>query len=150
MESPAAPPTPPAAPHWEHFLHSADVGVRGVGPTLATAFEQAALALTAAVTGPASVSPTTAVESSLQAPDRETLLTDWLNELVYEMATRRMLFGRFSVRIDGTRLAATAWGEQIDVARHHPAAEVKGATYTELRVAQRSPGEWIAQCVVDV
>jgi SHS2 domain-containing protein len=150
MGSPAAPQSPPTAPRWEHFLHSADVGVRGIGPTLASAFEQAALALTAAVTDPASVRPATAVEIALQAPDRETLLADWLNELVYEMATRQMLFGRFSVRIDGARLAATAWGEQIDVARHHPAAEVKGATYTELRVAERAPGEWMAQCVVDV
>lgn len=150
MESPSSIPRTPPSPHWEHFLHSADIGVRGIGPTLAAAFEQAALALTAAVADPAGVRPATAVEIALQAPDPDTLLVDWLNELVYEMATRRMLFGRFTVRIDGARLAATAWGEPIDVARHRPAAEVKGATYTELCVAERIPGEWIAQCVVDV
>jgi tRNA nucleotidyltransferase (CCA-adding enzyme) len=150
MESPGNSPTPPSSPHWEHFLHSADIGVRGIGPTLAAAFEQAALALIAAITDPAGVHPATAIEIELQAPDPDTLLVDWLNELVYEMATRRMLFGRFTVHIDGARLAATAWGEPIDVARHHPAAEVKGATYTELRVTERIPGEWVAQCVVDV
>ena len=45
------------AAYWEHFPHGADVGVRGVAPTRAGAFEQAALALTAVVTDPAPVRP---------------------------------------------------------------------------------------------
>ena len=61
-----------------------------------------------------------------------------------------MLFGRFSVVIDGLRLAATAWGEPVDQARHEPAVEVKGATYTAVRVATREDGVCVAQCVVDV
>jgi tRNA nucleotidyltransferase (CCA-adding enzyme) len=85
-----------------------------------------------------------------EAPDDELLLVDWLNALVYEMATRKMLFSRFSVRVNGHSLHATAWGEPVDVARHQPAVEVKGATYTELSVKQDEEGGWIAQCVVDV
>lgn len=52
------------------------------------------------------------------------------------MASRRMLFSRFELTLDDTRLTATAWGESVDVARHRPAVEVKGATYTGLRVAR--------------
>jgi SHS2 domain-containing protein len=66
------------------------------------------------------------------------------------MATRRMLFGRFELAIEGDCLKATAWGEPVEVARHRPAVEVKGATYTELAVRRRADGSWIAQCVVDV
>ena len=66
------------------------------------------------------------------------------------MATRNMLFGRFSVRVAGGTLAATAWGEPVDRARHRPAVEIKGATYTALSVTQRGDGAWVAQCVVDV
>ncbi len=66
------------------------------------------------------------------------------------MATRHMVFGRFAVTITGNLLTATAWGEPVDRARHHPAVEVKGATYTALSVAQRKDGTWVAQCVVDV
>ena len=135
---------------WEHFPHEADVGVRGFGRTRAAAFEQAALALTAAVADPADVEPCEAVAVTCAAPDDELLLVDWLNALVYEMATRRMLFSRFAVEIDGERLHGRAWGERVDVARHKPAVEVKGATYTSLRVAQKSDGIWIAQCVIDV
>jgi tRNA nucleotidyltransferase (CCA-adding enzyme) len=136
-------------PRWEHFSHEADVGVRGIGATKAEAFEQAALAMTAAVTDPASVMARNAIEIVCDAPDDELLLAEWLNRLVYEMATRRMLFSRFAVRIEGARLSATAWGETVDVARHHPAVEIKGATYTALRVMQEAQG-WTAQTVVDV
>lgn len=137
------------AGRWEHYEHAADLGVRGFGPTLAQAFEQAALALTAAVTDPCAVHPLQRVEISCEAPDAELLLAGWLNALVYEMATRRMLFSRFSVDIHDMGLKAEAWGELIDVARHHPAVEVKGATFTTLRVARQDDG-WVAQTVVDV
>ncbi len=135
---------------WEHFPHQADMGVRGIGPTKEAAFEQAAVALTAVITNPESVRPVEAVSITCDAPDNELLLVDWLNALVYEMATRNMLFGRFTVQIDDHHLQATAWGEPVDVARHQPAVEVKGATYTALCVKEEPEGYWIAQCVVDV
>ena len=135
---------------WEHFAHGADIGVRGIGATLGEAFEQVALALTAVIADPARISPVAAVEIGCEAPDRELLLCDWLNAVVYEMATRRMLFGRFDVHIVDHSMTATAWGEGVDRVRHQPAVEVKGATYTALSVAQRDDGAWVAQCVVDV
>jgi len=135
---------------WEHFPHQADIGVRGIGATKEEAFERAAEALTAVITDPDSVAPTQSVPIVCEAPDDELLLVDWLNALVYEMATRRMLFSRFHVRFNDHSLHATAWGEPIEVARHQPAVEVKGATYTELSVKQDEEGRWIAQCVVDV
>ena len=140
----------PMQPNWEHFPHQADMGVRGIGPTKEVAFEGAALALTAVITDLGSVAPTQSVSIVCDAPDEELLLVDWLNALVYEMATRRMLFSRFNVRFNDHSLHATAWGEPIEVARHQPAVEVKGATYTELSVKRDEAGRWIAQCVVDV
>ncbi len=135
---------------WEHFPHQADIGVRGIGASKAEAFEQAALALTAVITDPQALIPGEKVEITCEAPDDELLLVDWLNALVYEMATRKLLFGRFEVRLAGQRLEGRAWGEKIDVARHQPAVEVKGATLTSLRVGQNAGGAWVAQCVVDV
>lgn len=137
------------AGHWEHFPHEADVGVRGTGPTRESAFSQAARAMIAAITDPDSVLPAEAVAISAEAPDDELLLVEWLNAIVFEIATRGMLFSRFDVTIDGTHLTGAAWGEPIDRARHCPAVEVKGATYTALKVA-RENGTWTAQCVVDV
>jgi SHS2 domain-containing protein len=135
---------------WEHFAHDADIGVRGRAATLAGAFEEAAVALTAVVTDPHRVLAASRVDVRCAAPNAEMLFVDWLNALIYEMAIRRMLFARFAVTIDVDTLQGTAWGEPLDRARHQPAVEVKGATYTALSVGQTPDGAWEAQCVVDV
>jgi protein archease len=134
---------------WEQFPHDADVGLRGWGKSIEVAFEQAALALTGIVTD-AEIAATTRVEVACEASDIELLLVEWLNAIIYEMAVRSMLFGRFEVKIAGTRLRGVMWGEPIDRAKHSPACEPKGATYTALRVAQGSDGLWSAGCVIDV
>jgi tRNA nucleotidyltransferase (CCA-adding enzyme) len=136
--------------HWAHFPHQADMGVRGVGPTLAAAFEQVALAMTAVVTDPASVAPAIAVAIDCEAPGHELLLVDWLNALILERAARHMLFSRFEGGLDGRHLHAPAWGEAVDIEKHQPVVEIKGATYTELKVVRNESGQWQAQCVVDV
>jgi tRNA nucleotidyltransferase (CCA-adding enzyme) len=141
--------TDDVAREWEHFPHDADVGIRGWGPTPAAAFEEAAEALTAIVTR-AEIKSETSVDVACEAPDLELLFVEWLNAIIYEMAVRNMLFGRFAVRIEGSRLQGTLRGEAVDVARHAPACEPKGATYTALHVVQEPDGIWSAACVVDV
>jgi len=135
---------------WTHFHHEADIGVRGIGRTREEAFEEIAVALTAAVTDPEKVACRESVTIECEAPDPELLLVDWLNALVYEMATRKMLFRRFTVAFDGNCLHGSACGEPVDVARHQPATEIKGATYTALALHEDAPDTWRAQCVVDV
>jgi SHS2 domain-containing protein len=134
---------------WEHFPHDADVGVKGFGATPAEAFEQAAQALTAVVTH-AEIKPRVQVEVTCDGPDLEILFVEWLNAIIYEMAVRSMLFSRFAVQIEDFRLKGILWGEPVDVERHAPACEPKGATYTALKVAADNNGIWSAACVVDV
>ncbi len=141
------------APGWEHFEHMADIGVRGYGRTPAEAFAQAAVAMTAVITDPTKVKPERKVEIELERDDDgdlELLLVDFLDAVIYEMAVRKMLFGRFDVTIDDHRLKAVLWGEPVDRERHQPAVEVKGATFTELKVRRTDDGCWLAQCVLDV
>lgn len=135
---------------WERFEHEADVGVRGLGVTREEAFAQAAVALTSVVTDPAAVREDRRVEVACEAPDDELLLVDWLNAVIYAMATQSVLFARYEVRIAETKLLADAWGETVDVARHRPAVEIKAATYNSLQVGMREDGRWVAQCVLDV
>lgn len=134
----------------EHFPHGADVGVRGIGRTKEQAFEQAALALSEVVTDVERIIPQEAIAVECTAPSDGLLLADWLNRLIYEMAVQHMVFGRFAVTIEDGRLLGRAWGEKLDQARHAPAVEPKGATFTALTVERRSDGAWIAQCVIDV
>jgi protein archease len=135
---------------WEHFYHQADIGIRGIGASKEEAFEQAGLALTSVITDLNSLEPKDLVKVACEAPSDELLFVDWLNAIVYEMATRNMLFGRFEVHINGNHLQGNLWGQSVDVAKHEPAVEVKGATYTELQVKRNRDGTWTAQCVVDV
>ena len=151
-----APQSPRAArtPGWEHFPHGADIGIEGSAPTVGGAFEEAGRALTAIVIEPRALEEREVVELACEAPDRELLLVDWLNALIFEMSTRHMAFGRFQVRIEpqGERLVlhAKAFGQVVDPERQELAVEPKGATYTELSVRRRSDGAWVARCVVDV
>ena len=135
---------------WQHFGHDADMGVRASGSTQEEVFEQMALGMTALIADPSRIVPLEDVVVRCEAPSPDYLLVDWLNALVYEMAVRRMLFGRFKVELDGRSLRGIASGEKVDVARHQPAVEVKGATYTALDFRQQADGNWEAQCVVDV
>lgn len=139
-----------SAPHWEHFDHGADIGVRGWGLTKAAAFEQAALAVTAVVTDPSRVAERDTVHIVCEADDDELLLAAWLNAVITEMSVRRMLFARFRVELRGRQLSGVATGERVSPPRHQPVVEVKGATYTALRVARCTDGGWMAQTVVDV
>jgi tRNA nucleotidyltransferase (CCA-adding enzyme) len=136
--------------HFELFAHGADVGVRGRGPSKEAAFAAAARAMTAVLTDPDKVKAETQVSLTVEAPDDELLLLEWLNAVVFEMATRDMLFSRFDVKIDGHRLSGDLWGEALDRARHEPAVEIKGATLTALKVSREPDGGWLAQTVVDV
>ena len=135
---------------WEHFPHDADIGVRGYGATPGEACEQAALAMMATILDPGTVRLDETVEVAVEAPRLDLLLVDWLNALIYEMAERRMVFGAFHVKIENDRLKDRALGEAVSRARHAPAVEVKGATYTELAFVEDRPGLWRAQCVIDV
>lgn len=136
--------------HWEHTEHGADIGVRGVGETLAEAFRQAALALTALITPLERVEANESVRIERRESDRELLFYDWLNAVIYEMAIRGMLFSRFDIAIENGELLALAQGEPADPIRHRPAVEIKGATMTGLKVVQGDDGLWTAECVVDV
>jgi len=136
--------------YWEHYPHDADMGVRGYGETKAQAFEQALLALTAIIVNPDKLHAEKKISVHCAAEDDELLFADWLNSIIYHMATDDLFFCRAKVNIDNGQLDAELWGEAIDVKRHQPTVEVKGATYTTLKVVEYKPGEWLAQTVVDV
>ncbi|AQT68577.1 hypothetical protein STSP2_01745 [Anaerohalosphaera lusitana] len=135
---------------YEHFQHQADIGVRGIGPTIEEAFEQGAIGLTQVICDYETVEPATAEDIHCQAPDIELLFADWLNQLILQMAVNGMLYRKFEVHIDGSELHAKAWGEKADPEKHDIAVEVKAATYSELKVYRNAQGDWAAQCVVDV
>lgn len=91
-----APPAQEPVPRWEHFAHQADIGIRGIGQSVEEAFEQAGMALTAVMVAPEAIQLRNSTAIECEASDLEVLFVDWLNAIVFEMATSRMLFGAFT------------------------------------------------------
>jgi SHS2 domain-containing protein len=134
---------------FETFEHEADIGIRGFGSTPEEAFANAAAALYSVMVDIAKVEQQEFRGVNVTADDQEQLLVEWLNALLAVSDIERMVFSKFEVRIEGNRLAGTAWGEHLDRERHHAHVEVKGASYHMLSVRQEE-GRFVAQCVVDV
>jgi len=136
--------------YWEHYSHPADMGIRGFGAGKEEAFAQAALALTAVIAELSRVQPKKEIEIRCEEQDDEALFVSWLNALIYQMATRNMLFSKFDVAIKDHQLLARVWGDTLNIEKHRPVVEVKAATYADLKVAQNADGSWLAQCIIDV
>jgi SHS2 domain-containing protein len=141
-------------PGYETFEHGADIGIRGIGKTLEEAFVNAAKALfSLMVVNLEEVRPEKEVEVNAEGESQEELFLDWLNRLISLADMEGLVFGDFTCEINSRKgslsLKGRARGEPIDPERHELGEEVKGATYTMLRVEK--VGElWVAQCVVDV
>jgi SHS2 domain-containing protein len=138
--------------NWDHFVHGADIGVRGWGDTPRDALENAALALTGVITDPNKIRSTTKIliTDHLSSDDKDLLLYDWLNAIVFHMATEKLVFGKYQIEEQDGAFRGWGWGEPIDEVLHDPAVEVKGATMTGLSLAQKGSELWVAECVVDV
>jgi SHS2 domain-containing protein len=134
----------------ETFEHTADLGLRARAPDIDTLFVEAAEALFAAIIeNPDAVQSQQQVEIQLTGADRELLLFDWLNELLFQFDTAHLVFGRFEVHVCGDQLQSKAWGEPLKCSRHLMNHEVKAITYHGLRVEQTADG-WLAEVIVDI
>ena len=85
---------------------------------------------------PSAVNATSPVEIACDAPDDEHLLVDWLNTLVYEMATRRMLFAAFVVAIEGPQHLQGRGASS----RRNDETAVRAPQGRDARVRSGSPG----------
>lgn len=136
---------------YETFEHSADIGIRGIGKDISQAFENGAKAMfSLMISNFYALIPTKKVDISCVSFDIETLFTAWLNTLLAEADMNGLIFQNFNADIKDLTIKGAAWGEAFDPLRHERGIEVKGATFTELKVYRRTDGLWVAQCVVDV
>jgi SHS2 domain-containing protein len=115
--------------------HTADVGIIAYGANISQAFTNAARALFSLITELDSVGEVVYRDIELVAPDQESLLVEWLNELIYLFDTENIIFKRFDItQLNSTRLKARSYGEKVDSAKHKLKTGVKAATYHMLKV----------------
>jgi SHS2 domain-containing protein len=135
---------------YETFDHTADLGLRIAAPDVDGLFVEAGRGLfSIIVENLGDVRPQREVEIRIDGTDREYLLFDWLNELLYRWETEHLLLAEFDVRVDESGLVARARGETADSERHQLSHEVKAITYHRLAVVQ-TPDGWAAEVIVDI
>lgn len=138
---------------WEHYEHTADIGIRGYGSTLEEAFEAVALALFDVMVEVRKVESKECREVEVEGEDLMALLYSFLEELLVLHDVERLVFGEVKVEIektgDGYRLKAKACGEPLSE-KHEPKEEVKAVTYHEMKIEQLPDGRWMAQLVPDI
>ena len=135
---------------YETFEHTADLGLRVRAATEEALFANAAQGLFSMIVPEMdSVRPTQAREFEIAGRERDYLLFDWLNELLYTFDSEHLLFSEFEVRLTDDGLTGTARGEPYDASRHHLDHEVKAITYHALRLEREGDG-WLAEMIVDI
>ncbi len=135
---------------YRQLPHTADMAWRIRGATLAELFANAGGALTATLTDRRYLRRTQVRELTVEAPDREALLVDWLNRLLYLFDVEGFLGREFQVvELSPQRLRARVRGEIFDPGRHPEKTGVKAATYHHLEI-KRTRGGWQATVILDL
>ncbi len=124
---------------YELVEHTADVGVKAYGKTVAEAFEHAAEGMFDIITDESTIDPVGQYDMVLEAPDLEQLLVDWLSHLLFLNGSQELVFGKFLVTLSGNQLSASVFGEKYDTTKHRMGAEIKAVTYHMLQVHEKTP-----------
>jgi SHS2 domain-containing protein len=137
-------------PPFEILEHTADIGVRARGPSLAALFENAAAGLLEVAYDPQAVGARDSRPLAAEAADRESLLLNWLQEVLWLVDGEGWLPRRVEVhQISETRVTGTAHGEPRDPARHAMRVIVKAVTYHLLSIREER-GTWVAEVYLDI
>ena len=124
---------------FEVIDHTADVGIIAYGTDMKQIFSNAALGLFSLITEPESIGEELQRKLEVVAEHRDSLLVEWLNELIYFFDAEHLLFNRFDIdTLTGNKLKATCYGEKFDPLRHKLKLGVKAATYHMLRLDKHS------------
>lgn len=120
---------------FEIIDHTADVGIIAYGNDVKQAFANAGRALFSLITELDNVGEVLHRDIELEASDQESLLVEWLNELIYLFDTENVIFKRFDItELSNTQLKARSYGEKVDSSKHELKIGVKAATYHMLKV----------------
>ena len=135
---------------FELLEHPADIGFRALGSTLEELFANCANALVAIILDPSKIQITGEVALEATGGEYESLLVNFLNEVLYYVDGKGIALRRFDIRhLDPEQIRCVAGGEPRNPEKHPPRVVVKAVTYHQLKVALEETG-WVAEVYVDV
>jgi SHS2 domain-containing protein len=123
---------------FEIIDHTADIGLRAWGADLTEAFANTARGMFSLVTDLESIRESVIKELNVKAPDREVLLVEWLNEMLFYFDTEGLLFNRFEIfSLSGNEINSRCFGEKVDRSRHELKRGIKSTTYHMLKIEEK-------------
>ncbi len=126
---------------FEIIDHTADIGIMAYGADIKELFSNAALALFSLITEPESIERKFHLDLDVRSDNIDTLVIEWLNELIYLFDVKHILFNRFDIRsLTNNRLKATCYGEHFNTVKHTIKVGVKAATYHMLKLDKNDDG----------
>ena len=135
---------------FELLEHPADIGFRVHAASLPELFAESARALVFLIVDPSRMELREEFHLRAEAGDSESLLVNWLNEVLYFVDSKRIALGSFEIlRLDPTQLECVARGEPRDPIKHQAKLIVKAVTYHLLKIESTS-NRWSADVYVDV
>jgi len=135
---------------YEFIEHTADIGIRAHGRTLAELVVRLAQGLTELIAEDSTLAPRQTRPIQLTAPSAEALLLVWLQELLFWFSAERFLGAQYALeQVTETSLRGEVRGDTFDPARHHGGTEVKGITRHQFSV-EHTPTHWQARIIFDV
>lgn len=132
---------------FEFLSHTSEVKFRAYGRTLNEVFESVVLAFSSLVAGELEVLSKKRKKISVSGNDRESLLYNFIEELIYLFDADNFLVVQGKIHVSGNFLTAELFGGDSTV--YSELEHVKAATYSEMEV-KKFGGRWVAQAVVDV
>lgn len=137
---------------YEFLEHTADLKIRATGKTLEEALADSAKAVFEAIAGKSRVEPKEERNLTIIVREPQTLVHDFLGQLIYLFATEHMLFSEYQLTLKeaiGYKLTVKARGERYDPKRHKLIKEVKAVTYHDMRVQEEKGKGWTIEIVCD-
>jgi SHS2 domain-containing protein len=96
------------------------------------------------------IHPTGEVLLEIKGPDPESVLVNWLSEILFLHDAEGWLFREFAIqRLQDDWLSARARGEKFQRSRHQAKLLVKAITYHQLAL-EKTPQGWRVQVYVDI
>jgi len=131
----------------EILEHTADVGFRATGETLAEAFESATRAFAEIVSYENPPEPTDEIEIDVEAENLEALLFDYLARLIYVQDVE-------GVVIADADVTATEEPPRVEATLHVAPSrrgfmDIKAPTYSDMRAEHDDDG-WILEAILDI
>jgi SHS2 domain-containing protein len=133
---------------FEEISHTADIKIRARAPTIEALFSETFKAMMQIQYGTNRTSELLR-RIEIESSDIESLITDFLSEVLFISEVERLVFSDASIKINGFSLTADLMGEPFDPLRHSGGSEVKGISYSGLEITRDANG-YMLDIIFDV